>query len=97
MLIEIVSYTKNCYWRVILSIPKCLTVSSYFTVLICTDLSEIPEQILDSINKLCEIEVMPHSLTLGYSYWGAGLFDNFSLQLFVGKKGNHAVLVNSAK
>ncbi|KAF3337882.1 tRNA (guanine(37)-N1)-methyltransferase [Carex littledalei] len=36
-----------------------------------TDLSEIPEQILESVKKLCEIEVIPHSLTLGYSYWGA--------------------------
>ncbi|KAJ4761847.1 tRNA (guanine(37)-N1)-methyltransferase [Rhynchospora pubera] len=35
------------------------------------DLSEIPEKILDSIKELCEIEIVPHSLTLGYSYWGA--------------------------
>ncbi|KAK3436525.1 hypothetical protein EUGRSUZ_C01077 [Eucalyptus grandis] len=37
-----------------------------------TDLSDIPEQVLDEMKKLCEIEVVPYSLTLGYSYWGAG-------------------------
>ncbi|KAJ8640863.1 hypothetical protein MRB53_017557 [Persea americana] len=35
------------------------------------DLSEIPEQKLDDLKKLCELEVVPYSLTLGYSYWGA--------------------------
>lgn len=35
------------------------------------DLSDIPEQKLDELRKLCEIEVVPHSLILGYSYWGA--------------------------
>lgn len=35
------------------------------------DLSGIPQQVLDSLKQLCEIEVVPHSLTLGYSYWGA--------------------------
>ncbi|XP_021764475.1 tRNA (guanine(37)-N1)-methyltransferase 2-like [Chenopodium quinoa] len=35
------------------------------------DLSDIPEQKLDELRKLCEIEVVPYSLTLGYSYWGA--------------------------
>jgi len=35
-------------------------------------LSDIPEQVLDEMKKLCEIEVVPYSLTLGYSYWGAG-------------------------
>lgn len=35
------------------------------------DLSEIPEQKLDYLKKLCELEVVPYSLTLGYSYWGA--------------------------
>ncbi|XP_010047761.2 tRNA (guanine(37)-N1)-methyltransferase 2 [Eucalyptus grandis] len=36
-----------------------------------SDLSDIPEQVLDEMKKLCEIEVVPYSLTLGYSYWGA--------------------------
>lgn len=36
-----------------------------------SDLSVIPEQVLDEMKKLCEIEVVPYSLTLGYSYWGA--------------------------
>ncbi|KAK9134367.1 hypothetical protein Syun_013697 [Stephania yunnanensis] len=35
------------------------------------DLSEIPEQTRDALNKLCNIVVIPYSLTLGYSYWGA--------------------------
>ncbi|XP_010688144.2 tRNA (guanine(37)-N1)-methyltransferase 2 isoform X2 [Beta vulgaris subsp. vulgaris] len=35
------------------------------------DLSDIPEQKLDEFRKLCEIEVVPYSLILGYSYWGA--------------------------
>ncbi|XP_056693033.1 tRNA (guanine(37)-N1)-methyltransferase 2 [Spinacia oleracea] len=35
------------------------------------DLSDIPERKLDEVRKLCEIEVVPYSLTLGYSYWGA--------------------------
>ncbi|XP_010930219.1 tRNA (guanine(37)-N(1))-methyltransferase 2 isoform X1 [Elaeis guineensis] len=35
------------------------------------DLSEIPDQVLDALKELCNIEVVPYSLTLGYSYWGA--------------------------
>ncbi|WCJ29739.1 tRNA (guanine(37)-N1)-methyltransferase [Euphorbia peplus] len=35
------------------------------------DLSDIPPQKLDELNKLCKIEVVPHSITLGYSYWPA--------------------------
>ncbi|XP_057967990.1 tRNA (guanine(37)-N1)-methyltransferase 2 isoform X3 [Malania oleifera] len=35
------------------------------------ELSDIPEQILDKLKELCKIEVVPYSLTLGYSYWGA--------------------------
>ncbi|KAJ3675397.1 hypothetical protein LUZ60_004439 [Juncus effusus] len=35
------------------------------------DLSEIPEEIFNSLNKLCKIEIVPHSLTLGYSYFSA--------------------------
>ncbi|XP_059670146.1 tRNA (guanine(37)-N1)-methyltransferase 2-like [Cornus florida] len=36
-----------------------------------TDLSDIPGQKLDELEALCKIEVVPHSLTLGYSCWGA--------------------------
>ncbi|KAA3476975.1 tRNA (guanine(37)-N1)-methyltransferase 2-like isoform X3 [Gossypium australe] len=39
------------------------------------DLSDIPSQKLDELKKLCEIEVVPYSLTLGYSYWTAGESD----------------------
>ncbi|XP_043690548.1 tRNA (guanine(37)-N1)-methyltransferase 2-like isoform X3 [Telopea speciosissima] len=35
------------------------------------DLSDIPDQTLDALKKLCNIEVVPYSLTLGYSYWSA--------------------------
>ncbi|KAK7281677.1 hypothetical protein RIF29_09872 [Crotalaria pallida] len=35
------------------------------------DLSEIPEEKLDELKGLCEFEVLPYSLTLGYSYWSA--------------------------
>jgi|APAra0007618328_1042625.scaffolds.fasta_scaffold06439_3 hypothetical protein len=37
-----------------------------------TDLSEIPEEKLNQLKKLSELEVVPHSVTLGYSYWSAG-------------------------
>lgn len=36
------------------------------------DLSIIPDEILNELKGLCKIEVVPYSLTLGYSYWGAG-------------------------
>ncbi|CAL1359419.1 unnamed protein product [Linum trigynum] len=36
------------------------------------ELPEIPVEKLDELKKLCEIEVVPYSLTLGYSYWSAG-------------------------
>ena len=36
------------------------------------DLSDIPEKKLDELKGLCEIEVVPYTLTLGYSYWTAG-------------------------
>ncbi|KAL5719172.1 tRNA (guanine(37)-N(1))-methyltransferase [Ranunculus cassubicifolius] len=35
------------------------------------DLSDIPDQTLDALKKLCKFDVVPHSLTLGYSYWDA--------------------------
>ncbi|CAA6670893.1 unnamed protein product [Spirodela intermedia] len=34
-------------------------------------LSEISTEALKTLKELCVIEVVPHSLTLGYSYWGA--------------------------
>lgn len=39
------------------------------------DLSDIPDQKLDELKGLCKIEVVPYSLTLGYSYWGSGQCD----------------------
>lgn len=36
------------------------------------DLSDIPRQKLDELNKLCKIEVVSYPMTLGYSYWDAG-------------------------
>ncbi|XP_068464477.1 tRNA (guanine(37)-N1)-methyltransferase 1 isoform X3 [Phaseolus vulgaris] len=35
------------------------------------DLSDIPKQKVDELNGLCKIEVVPYSMTLGYSYWSA--------------------------
>ncbi|KAI4344055.1 hypothetical protein L6164_011329 [Bauhinia variegata] len=35
------------------------------------DLSDMPEEKLDALKGLCKIEVLPYSLTLGYSYWSA--------------------------
>ncbi|KAJ7978841.1 tRNA (guanine(37)-N1)-methyltransferase [Quillaja saponaria] len=35
------------------------------------DLSDIPDQKRDELKGLCKLEVVPYSLTLGYSYWGA--------------------------
>ncbi|KAL5541732.1 hypothetical protein UlMin_009442, partial [Ulmus minor] len=36
-----------------------------------SDLSDIPNQKLDELRELCQIDVVPYSLTLGYSYWSA--------------------------
>ncbi|KAK4798607.1 hypothetical protein SAY86_030933 [Trapa natans] len=36
-----------------------------------SDLSDFPEELLQELKKLCKIEVVPYSLTLGYSYWSA--------------------------
>ncbi|XP_050369436.1 tRNA (guanine(37)-N1)-methyltransferase 2 isoform X2 [Argentina anserina] len=36
-----------------------------------SDLAIIPEKALNELKDLCKIEVVPYSLTLGYSYWGA--------------------------
>ncbi|XP_078443285.1 S-adenosyl-L-methionine-dependent methyltransferases superfamily protein [Wolffia australiana] len=35
------------------------------------ELSEIPGEVLKPLEELSAIEVVPYSLTLGYSYWGA--------------------------
>lgn len=34
------------------------------------DLIDIPDDVLESLKTLCKIEVVPYSMTLGYSYWG---------------------------
>ncbi|KXG30633.2 hypothetical protein SORBI_3004G208301 [Sorghum bicolor] len=36
------------------------------------DLSDMPQQELDSLKQLCNVDVVPYTLTLGYSYWSAG-------------------------
>ncbi|KAL5222662.1 hypothetical protein ABZP36_027375 [Zizania latifolia] len=33
------------------------------------DLSDIQEKVYDSLKQLCNIYVVPYTLTLGYSYW----------------------------
>ncbi|EEF47023.1 conserved hypothetical protein [Ricinus communis] len=35
------------------------------------DLSDISAERIEELKKLCKIEVVPYSMTLGYSYWGA--------------------------
>lgn len=35
------------------------------------DLSEIPQETISLLKNLCEFEVVPYSLELGYSYWDA--------------------------
>ncbi|EXB37066.1 tRNA (guanine(37)-N1)-methyltransferase 2 [Morus notabilis] len=36
-----------------------------------SDLSDIPNDTINELSGLCKIDVVPYSLTLGYSYWGA--------------------------
>ncbi|XP_031487078.1 tRNA (guanine(37)-N1)-methyltransferase 1 isoform X2 [Nymphaea colorata] len=36
-----------------------------------SELLEIPGEKLDAVRKICKFEVIPYSMTLGYSYWGA--------------------------
>ncbi|KAG6488750.1 hypothetical protein ZIOFF_049999 [Zingiber officinale] len=43
------------------------------------DLSEIPSRLLDSLKDICNIEAVPHELTLGYSYWGVGHIAHLNL------------------
>ncbi|KAL6899371.1 hypothetical protein ACP4OV_006029 [Aristida adscensionis] len=38
------------------------------------DLSEMPQQLQDSLKQLCNFDVVPYILTLGYSYWSAGSY-----------------------
>ncbi|XP_062222830.1 tRNA (guanine(37)-N1)-methyltransferase-like [Phragmites australis] len=35
------------------------------------DLSDMPEQVHNSLKQLCNVDVVPYTLTLGYSYWSA--------------------------
>lgn len=46
-----------------------------------TDLSELPSQKLDELREIFKIEVVPYSLTLGYSYWGAGNLHSHTIYL----------------
>ncbi|RDX60587.1 tRNA (guanine(37)-N1)-methyltransferase 2, partial [Mucuna pruriens] len=48
-----------------------LILFSDFIWMLWADLSDIPKQKLDEFKDLCKIEVVPYSLTLGYSYWSA--------------------------
>jgi len=34
-------------------------------------LSDVPVEVLDELKNLCSTEVVPHTITLGYSYWHA--------------------------
>ncbi|KAK7255978.1 hypothetical protein RIF29_29407 [Crotalaria pallida] len=43
------------------------------------DLSDIPKEKLDELKGLCEFEVLPYSLTLGYSYWSVGHIAHLNL------------------
>lgn len=54
-----------------------LTSQKMYNIQCLADLSDIPDHKLDELRGLCKIEVVPYSLTLGYSYWGAGV-DFFS-------------------
>lgn len=49
-----------------------LCVNVNFCWLILADLSEIPGCKVAELKELIEIQVVPYSLTLGYSYWSAG-------------------------
>ncbi|ESQ44474.1 hypothetical protein EUTSA_v10005971mg [Eutrema salsugineum] len=44
-----------------------------------SDLSDIPDEKLNQLKKLSEVEVVPHSVTLGYSYWSAGHIAHLNL------------------
>lgn len=39
-------------------------------------MSDIPEEKVNQLKKLSEVEVVPHLVTLGYSYWSAGKATN---------------------
>ncbi|KAL5199317.1 hypothetical protein ABZP36_020520 [Zizania latifolia] len=44
---------------------------STFLGLYCDYMSDIQEKVYDSLKQLCNIDVVPYTLTLGYSYWSA--------------------------
>ncbi|KFK23842.1 hypothetical protein AALP_AAs53532U000100 [Arabis alpina] len=35
------------------------------------DLTELPDEKLYQLKKLTKVVIVPHSVTLGYSYWSA--------------------------
>lgn len=49
-----------------------LCVNGLIVRQITTDLSEIPADKVNELKELFEIQVVPYSMTLGYSYWSAG-------------------------
>lgn len=57
-------------------------IISYLIWMLGADLSGIPKQKLDELKGLCQIEVVPYSLTLGYSYWSAGKLVSECIVLF---------------
>lgn len=59
-----------CRLYIILSI---LNFNRVKKTLFEAELSDIPSDKLDELRGLCKIDVVPYSLTLGYSYWGTGL------------------------
>lgn len=46
---------------------------------ILTDLSEIPADKVNELKELFEIQVVPYSMTLGYSYWSAGSLSTYAI------------------
>nr|GMC65286.1 tRNA (guanine(37)-N1)-methyltransferase 2 isoform X1 [Ipomoea batatas]GMC68680.1 tRNA (guanine(37)-N1)-methyltransferase 2 isoform X1 [Ipomoea batatas] len=44
--------------------------------------SEVPAQKLADLKGICEFDVVPYSLTLGYSYWSSGKYSSRVLALF---------------
>ncbi|KAL5213526.1 hypothetical protein ABZP36_024373 [Zizania latifolia] len=43
----------------------------FFICFASADLSDIQDKVYDSLKQLCNIDVVPYTLTLGYSYWSA--------------------------
>ncbi|KAG5604372.1 hypothetical protein H5410_025864 [Solanum commersonii] len=58
-------HSDYCHLQLLANLPTFL--ANYLT-----DLSDIPAQKLAELKGLCQFEVAPYSLSLGYSYWSAG-------------------------